>query len=29
MCPLYVVAPRVLGRFRFMVAQPKKTTRAG
>ena len=28
-CPLYVVAPRVLGRFRFTVAQPKKATRAG
>ena len=27
-CPLYVVAPRVLGRFRFTVAQPKKTHKA-
>jgi hypothetical protein len=27
-CPLYVVAPRVLGRFRFTVAQPKKMTKA-
>jgi hypothetical protein len=24
-CPLYVIAPRVLGRFRFTVTQPKKT----
>jgi hypothetical protein len=27
-CPLYVVAPRVLGRFRFTVVQPNKTTKA-
>jgi hypothetical protein len=24
LCPLYVVAPRVLGRFRFAVAQPRR-----
>jgi hypothetical protein len=24
-CPLYVIAPRVLARFRFTVTQPKKT----
>jgi hypothetical protein len=28
-CPLYVVAPRVLGRFHFTVAHPAKTTQAG
>jgi hypothetical protein len=27
-CPLYVVAPRVIGRFRFTVTQPKQTHRA-
>jgi hypothetical protein len=27
-CPLYVVAPRVLAQFQFTVAQPKKTHRA-
>jgi hypothetical protein len=27
-CPLYVVAPRVLGRFGFTVTQPKKTHKA-
>jgi hypothetical protein len=25
-CPLYVIAPRVLGRFRFTVTQPKKAS---
>jgi len=28
-CPLYVVAPRVLGHFRFTVARSKKTTKTG
>jgi hypothetical protein len=28
-CPLYVVAPRVLGRFRFTVARSKQTTKTG
>jgi hypothetical protein len=27
-CPLYVIAPRVLARFQFTVTQPKKTHRA-
>jgi hypothetical protein len=27
-CPLYAIAPRVLGRFHFTVTQPKKTHRA-
>jgi hypothetical protein len=27
-CPLYVVAPRVLARFQFTVTQPKKTHNA-
>jgi hypothetical protein len=28
-CPLYVVAPRVVGSFHFTVARSKKTTKAG
>ena len=27
-CPLYVIAPRVLARFRFTVTHPRKTPRA-
>jgi hypothetical protein len=28
-CPLYVVAPRVLARFHFAVTRPRKSHRAG
>jgi hypothetical protein len=26
-CPLYVLAPRVIGRFKFQVTQPKKAAK--